>query len=174
MKKLFSLFFLFALSPFLVYAWNADVTIYNNTDYYITITGVGPGNTSKPIPPNESYHWDSDETFNTKSLLFWVEPNVGQPFMQGNCSFGPTAGVYVDRGWMQEQTLCMDATANEASFDQCENGGKTILAWNQFEGGGTVTLKFVPAGESDFQIQGHVRPTDDVSEELSFDETDEE
>jgi hypothetical protein len=82
--------------------WQASVTIKNNTDYNLTIDGVGPGNTT--IGPNSTTSWLSQEVHNTKSLLFWVQENVW--YMQGNLSFGPEAGVYVDRGWMadDEQT----------------------------------------------------------------------
>ena len=149
MKKSFFVALLAMIFPCLIQAWEADVTIHNDTQYYMTITGKGPGNTSSPISPNESYSWSSTETYNTKSLLFWVEAGEGQAFMQGNCSFGPTAGVYVDRGWMADQTLCMDAKANDASTTQCANGGSTLLQWNEFEQGGTITLTFHENAEGD-------------------------
>jgi hypothetical protein len=64
--------------------------------------------------------------------------------MQGSASFGPTAGVYVDRGWMDpnEQTIKMTANANGKEWIQTQNGGETLLAWNEFEQGGTITLTF--------------------------------
>jgi hypothetical protein len=76
--------------------WTANVTIKNNTAYNLTIDGVGPGNTT--IESNSLTQWSSEEVHNTKSLLFWVQENVW--YMQGNLSFGPETGVYVDRGWM--------------------------------------------------------------------------
>jgi hypothetical protein len=69
--------------------------------------------------------------------------------MQGSASFGPTAGVWVDRGWMDPngQTITMTANANGTVFVQSSNGGKEILAWNQFEQGGTIELTFNNVGE---------------------------
>ena len=142
MKKHFLIALVALIFPGFIQAWEAGVTIENNTKYYMTVTGKGPGNTSSPIEPGKSYSWSSTETYNTKSLLFWEKPGEGQAFMQGNCSFGPTAGVYVDRGWMADQTLCMDAKANRASVIQCANGGSTLLQWNEFEQGGTISLTF--------------------------------
>jgi hypothetical protein len=64
--------------------------------------------------------------------------------MQGNLSFGPEAGVYVDRGWMadNEQTIEMVANANGKEWTQTSNGGETLLQWNQFESGGNIILTF--------------------------------
>jgi hypothetical protein len=120
--------------------WTANVTIKNNTDYNLTIDGVGPGNTT--IEPNSLTQWSSEEVHNTKSLLFWVQENVW--YMQGNLSFGPEAGVYVDRGWMAEndQTISMTANANGKEWTQTSNGGETLLQWNEFENGGDITLTF--------------------------------
>jgi len=120
--------------------WTANVTIKNNTDYNLTIDGVGPGNTT--TGPNSSTQWSSQEVHNTKSLLFWVQENVW--YMQGNLSFGPEAGVYVDRGWMadNDQTISMTANANGKEWTQTSNGGETLLQWNEFENGGDITLTF--------------------------------
>ena len=120
--------------------WQANIVIENNTSYNLTIDGVGPGN--QTIGPNEQASWSSTEVHNTKSLLFWVTPNVW--YMQGNLSFGPEAGVYVDRGWManDDQTLEMIAVANGKSWTQSVNGGETLLAWNEFEQGGDINLTF--------------------------------
>ena len=120
--------------------WIAKVTIQNNTDYNLTIDGVGPGNTT--IGPNSSTLWSSQEVNNTKSLLFWVQQNVY--YMQGNLSFGPEAGVYVDRGWMadNDQTISMTVNANGTEWTQTSNGGETLLPWNQFHQGGDISLVF--------------------------------
>lgn len=122
--------------------WQANVKIVNNTDYNITIDGVGPGNTS--FGGGEQTTWKSTEVNNTKSLLFWY--TEGQTYMQGNLSFGPEAGVYVDRGWMaaNDQTIKMTAEAGGKTFVQTENGGEELLAWNEFEQGGSITLTFDP------------------------------
>lgn len=120
--------------------WQANIKITNNTSYNLTIDGVGTGNLT--IVPNSSTSWTSQEVNNTKSLLFWVQENVW--YMQGNLSFGPEAGVYVDRGWMADtdQTIEMVADANGKGWTQTSNGGETLLQWNQFESGGNITLLF--------------------------------
>ena len=120
--------------------WQANVVVKNNTDYNLTIDGVGPVNTT--LEPGQSTSWSSTEVHNSKSLLFWITPNVY--YMQGNLSFGPEAGVYVDRGWMAEddQSITMFADANGKDFTQSQNGGETLLAWNEFEDGGDIGLRF--------------------------------
>lgn len=131
-------FFIFTYKQ--IHMWQANITINNNTGYNLTIDGVGPGNTT--MAPNSTFTWSSTEVHNTKSLLFWLQPNVW--YMQGNLSFGPEAGVYVDRGWMAEgdQSIIMTAVANNESWTQTVNGGKTLLQWNEFENGGNITLTF--------------------------------
>jgi hypothetical protein len=64
--------------------------------------------------------------------------------MQGNLSFGPEAGVYVDRGWMaaDDQSITMYVDANGKQWTQDENGGETLLAWNEFEDGGNISMIF--------------------------------
>jgi hypothetical protein len=120
--------------------WQANITLTNNTNYNLTIDGVGPGN--QTISPNSQATWSSTEVHNTKNLLFWTQPNVW--YMQGNLSFGPEAGVYVDRGWMaaDDQSIKMVAVANGKSWTQIQNGGETLLAWNEFEDGGDISLTF--------------------------------
>jgi len=120
--------------------WQANVTINNNTDYHITIAGDGPGDGN--VNPNGATQWSSTEVHNTKSLSFWME---GEPVhMQGNLSFGPEAGVYVDRGWMaaDDQTVKMTAVVPGKTWTQTSNGGEEILAWNEFTDGGDITLTF--------------------------------
>lgn len=120
--------------------WQTNITINNNTEYNLTIDGVGPGNTT--IGANSTTQWSSEEVHNTKSLLFWVQENVW--YMEGNLSFGPEGGVYVDRGWMSDndQTIQMIANPNGKEWTQTANGGETLLQWNEFEDGGDITLTF--------------------------------
>lgn len=121
--------------------WQANVSINNQTNYEIQINGVGPGNHG--IAPNSSFSWSSQEVHNSKSLLFMSNESP-TAYMQGNLSFGPEAGVYVDRGWMSadDQSIQMVATANGKTFTQNENGGIELLAWNEFQNGGDIALTF--------------------------------
>jgi len=122
-------------------SWQATLKINNNTDYNITVTHNTTGDLAV-IHPNGSWSNTTSDVNNTNALKFWQQPNVW--FMQGSCSFGPTAGVWVDRGWMDPngQSIKMTANANGTVFVQTANGGKEILAWNQFEQGGTIELTF--------------------------------
>jgi hypothetical protein len=123
--------------------WQTTLTINNNTAYNITVTHNNIGDLTT-IEPNSSWSNTDQESTpnNTNALKFWQQPNVW--FMQGSASFGPTAGVYVDRGWMDPnaQTIKMTANANGKEWVQTQNGGETLLAWNEFEQGGTITLTF--------------------------------
>jgi hypothetical protein len=125
--------------------WQTTLTINNNTAYNITVTHNNIGDLTT-IEPNSSWSNTDQESTpnNTNALKFWQQPNVW--FMQGSVSFGPTAGVYVDRGWMDPnaQTIKMTANANGKVWVQTQNGGETLLAWNEFEQGGTITLTFDP------------------------------
>ena len=125
--------------------WQTTLTINNNTAYNITVTHSNIGDLTT-IEPNSSWSNTDQESTpnNTNALKFWQQPNVW--FMQGSVSFGPTAGVYVDRGWMDPnaQTIKMIANANGKEWVQIQNGGETLLAWNEFEQGGTITLTFDP------------------------------
>jgi hypothetical protein len=124
-------------------SWQTTLTINNNTAYNITVTHNNIGDLTT-IEPNSSWSNTDQESTpnNTNALKFWQQPNVW--FMQGSVSFGPTAGVYVDRGWMDPnaQTIKMTANANGKEWVQTQNGGETLLAWNEFEQGGTITLTF--------------------------------
>ncbi len=79
--------------------WQTTLTINNNTAYNITVTHNNIGDLTT-IEPNSFWSNTDQESTpnNTNALKFWQQPNVW--FMQGSVSFGPTAGVYVDRGWM--------------------------------------------------------------------------
>ena len=122
-------------------SWQATLVIHNNTDYNITVTHNTTGDLTT-VGPGQSWSNTTGDPNNTNALKFWQQPNVW--FMQGSASFGPTAGVWVDRGWMDPnaQTIKMTANANGTVFVQTVNGGKEILAWNQFEQGGTIDLTF--------------------------------
>jgi len=122
-------------------AWQATLNIQNNTDYNITVTHNTTGDLTT-IEPGDSWSNTTDDPNNTNALKFWQEPNVW--FMQGSCSFGPTAGVWVDRGWMDPngQYIKMTAEAGGNVFVQTTNGGVELLAWNQFEDGGEIDIVF--------------------------------
>ena len=145
MKKFFVI--LAALVATNSMAWEATVQVTNNTSYNIDMSGTGAGGPAT-IKPGETFIWNSSDTNNAKALRFWQQPNVW--FMQGNVSYGPLAGVYVDRGWMdpQAQTIKMTAVALGKTFVQTQNGGETLLAWNEFEDGGKIFLTFDTIGEN--------------------------
>ena len=41
-----------------------------------------------------------------------------------------------------DQTIALSADANGTGFRQTQNGGATVLPWNDFEQGGTITMTF--------------------------------
>jgi hypothetical protein len=123
--------------------WVATLQINNNTDYNIDVVHNQPEGLLVTLQPGQSgWSWSTSDNNNTIALRFWQQPNTY--FMQGSVSYGPTAGVWVDRGWMDPnaQTIKMTANANYNIFTQTTNGGKELLAWNQFEQGGTIQLTF--------------------------------
>lgn len=140
-KYILALFLgLFSLSA---YAWEATLKINNNTAYNVDVVHNQPEGLLVTLKPGQTgWSWTTSDNNNTVSLRFWQQPNVY--FMQGSTSYGPTAGVWVDRGWMDPnaQTISMTANANGTVFVQTTNGGKEILAWNEFEQGGTIDLTF--------------------------------
>jgi hypothetical protein len=123
--------------------WVATLQINNNTDYNIDVVHNQPEGLLVTLQPGQSgWSWSTSDNNNTIALRFWQQPNTY--FMQGSVSYGPTAGVWVDRGWMDPngQTIQMTANANGTVFVQTSNGGKELLAWNEFEQGGTIQLTF--------------------------------
>lgn len=122
-------------------SWQATLNITNNTSYNITVTHNTTGDLTT-IEPGGSWSNTTTDNNNTNALKFWQQPNVW--FMQGSCSFGPTAGVWVDRGWMDPnaQTIMMVATSCGNTFTQTTNGGNELLAWNEFEDGGDINITF--------------------------------
>jgi hypothetical protein len=125
-------------------AWTAQLNITNNTDYNLTVNHNTVGDLTT-ISPGGSWSWTTSDPNNTNALRFWQQPN--QWYMQGSVSFGPLAGVYMDRGWMapNDQTIRLDADVNGTVFTQTENGGATVVPWNGFESGGTIDMKFSKA-----------------------------
>jgi len=122
--------------------WNVNVTITNNTDWMLGII-----NNYMPfvqLNTTDSHSWNTDMTNNANAIRFWIGEYQAPFLMEGNLSFGPEAGVYVDRGWLAEdnQIIEMVATANDKSWTQTSNGGETLLAWDEFEQGGDITLIF--------------------------------
>jgi len=124
-------------------SWAAKLTINNNTDYNIDVVHNQPEGTLGTVQAGETgWVWSTNDINNTIALKFWQQPDVF--FMQGSVAYGPTAGVWVDRGWMEPeaQTITMNANADGTVFVQSTNGGKEILAWNEFEQGGSIELTF--------------------------------
>lgn len=121
-------------------SFNVGVSITNNTRYPLMISGIGPGNADDTIQSGQTHSWESSEEHNTKSLIFKNED--GSAFMQGNLSFSQFGGVYIDRGWMQNQSIVMDSTTNGIIFNQQINGGKQVVPWDGFESGGEIIINF--------------------------------
>ena len=124
-------------------SWQATLQINNNTDYNIDVVHNQPEGLLVTLSPGQSgWSWTTDDNNNTVALRFWQQPN--NYFMQGSVSYGPEAGVWVDRGWMDpnDQSISLLANCNGTVFVQMSNGGKEVLAWNQFEQGGTINLTF--------------------------------
>jgi hypothetical protein len=94
------------------------------------------------ISPGGSWSNTTSNPNNTNALRFWSVPN--QWYMQGSVAYGPESGVYMDRGWMapNDQTIALSADADGTGFDQTQNGGATVLPWNGFEQGGTISMTF--------------------------------
>ena len=124
-------------------SWQATLQINNNTDYNIDVVHNQPEGLLVTLSPGQSgWSWTTDDNNNTVALRFCQQPN--NYFMQGSVSYGPEAGVWVDRGWMDPngQSISLLANCNGTVFVQMSNGGKEVLAWNQFEQGGTINLTF--------------------------------
>jgi hypothetical protein len=122
-------------------SWTATLNIINDTDYNLTVNHNTVGDLIT-IAPGANWSWTTSDPNNTNALRFWQQPN--QWYMQGSVSFGPMAGVYMDRGWMapNDQTIRLDADVNGTPFTQTENGGATVVPWNGFEQGGTISMTF--------------------------------
>jgi len=122
-------------------SWSATLNITNNTSYNITVTHNATGDLTT-IAPGGSWSTTTSEVNNTNALKFWQQPQVY--YMQGSVSFGPEAGVYMDRGWQapNDQSIKLTADANGVTFIQTQNGGATVLPWNGFEQGGVIDMTF--------------------------------
>ena len=122
-------------------AFSVNVTITNNTP--CTITTGDAGGAGVVIAPSKSASWSTSNPNDAIKILF-TKPGVQGWYMQGGLNFGPTSGVYVDRGWMaaNDQTISMTAVANSASWTQTANGGEGLLKYNQFPDGGSIALTF--------------------------------
>ena len=124
-------------------SWQATLDITNRTTYNLTVNHNSVGDLTT-ISPGGSWSWTTSDPNNTNALRFWQEP--GQWYMQGCVAYGPTAGVYMDRGWQapNDQSIRLTADANGTSFVQAQNGGATVLPWNGFEQGGNINMTFDP------------------------------
>ena len=122
MKKFFVI--LMALAATSAMAWDATLKINNNTAYNVDVVHNLPEGLLVTLAPGQTgWSWNTSDNNNTVSLRFWQQPNVF--FMQGSVSYGPLAGVWVDRGWMDpnSQTINMTANANGTVWVQTSNGG---------------------------------------------------
>lgn len=117
-----------------------QVWITNNTEYNLTINGTGPENTT--IGPYSSTRILSEEATNNKTLLFWKEENVY--YLQGSAIFGPSSGVYVNRGDLpvNDQSIKLLTNIGDRQWIQSTNGGNELLTPSEFSNGGDITLTF--------------------------------
>jgi hypothetical protein len=124
--------------------WSATLNISNNTEYNITVTHNAIGDLTT-IAPGQFWTTTTGEVNNTDALKFWKQPAVY--YMQGSVSFGPEAGVYMDRGWQapNDQSITLTADVNGQPYTQNQNGGATVIPWNGFEQGGTINMLFARA-----------------------------
>lgn len=124
-------------------AWTATLNITNNTDYNLTVNRNTVGDLAT-IEPGKSWSYTTSDPNNTDALRFWKVPN--QWYMQGSVAYGPEAGVYMDRGWMAEddQSIVLFGQVNNVRVAQSHNGGGTVVPWNGFEQGGTISMTFNP------------------------------
>jgi hypothetical protein len=125
-------------------SWNVNVTIRNNTNWML---GIDNNYMSfVQLNTGDQYTWNTDMTNNANAIRFWGKEAPYEPpfFMEGNLSFGPEAGVYVDRGWLDpnDQSVSMTVDANGKTWTQTGNGGETLLQWNEFEQGGSIVMTF--------------------------------
>lgn len=125
-------------------SWTAEVIIINNTQYNITVTHNATGDLTT-IAPADQWTWSTSDVNNTMALKFYQTP--GDYYMQGSLAFGPEAGVYMDRGWLDpnNQNMTLGAEAAGTLYTQTQNGGHTVLLWNQFEQGGMIKMTFFQA-----------------------------
>ena len=125
-------------------SWSATLNIVNHTAYNITVTHNATGDLAT-IAPGAVWSTTTSEVNNTNALKFWQQPAVY--YMQGSVSFGPEAGVYMDRGWQAptDQSITLRADVNGVEYTQTQNGGATVVPWNGFEQGGTINMTFDPA-----------------------------
>ena len=122
-------------------SWSATLNIVNHTAYNITVTHNATGDLAT-IAPGAAWSTTTSQVNNTNALKFWQQPAVY--YMQGSVSFGPEAGVYMDRGWQAptDQSITLSANVNGVEYTQTQNGGATVVPWNGFEQGGTINMTF--------------------------------
>jgi hypothetical protein len=119
--------------------WTVELHIHNLTEYNIDVVNNDVGVVGV-IPPQGNFNWSTQDPNNADALRFWITPN--EFYMQGGVNFGPEAGVYIDRGWMEDQTIELTGDVNGHQFVQNGNGGAEVVPWNGFEGGGTINMVF--------------------------------
>jgi hypothetical protein len=121
--------------------WQVTVVFRNQTQYNITLTHNTTGDITT-MSPNTNYKYVTEDINNTIAMKLWQQENVY--YMQGSLAFGPEAGVYIDRGWLPEdsQNITLSADVNGTDYKQTTNGGATVLAWNQFPNGGVINLRY--------------------------------
>lgn len=122
--------------------WGVKLNIMNNTRYIIDVVNNDSGKLGSVLP-GSPFEWVTSDPNNTNALRFWKVPNVY--YMQGGVNFGPTAGVFIDRGWMDSTAdITLSGDVNGRGFTQSGPGdpGQQIFNSTEFTGGGTINMTF--------------------------------
>jgi hypothetical protein len=128
--------------PFMV-----NLMIANNTKYMIDVM-INTNIRQTLILPNTQFSWTTDLTKDARTLLFRDPTSPAIPYMQGSVSFGPDAGVYIDRGWMNSTAdITLNGDVNGTTFVQsgANDPGTTVVPWSEFNSGGKINMTFAPS-----------------------------
>ena len=114
--------------------------VTNNTNYNLTIEGLGDGNTT--IGPFSSTRIITEYENVSKNFLFWIKQNLY--YMQGSLSYGQSSGVYVDRGDLpiDDQSITLQINIGDRQWVQSTNGGNTLLSPSEYSSNDDILLTF--------------------------------
>jgi len=132
-----------------------NVTIVNNTPFDAQVMGGTVATTV--IKAKTSFTTQSSSVNNTWAIQFAnvnpdypTKPNSSVIPLSGSIAFGPNAGVYIDRGWMQEGTsteynpVLSGPNAISTSYVATDYNGNFIQSGTQTTNDGRMS--YTPAG----------------------------